>query len=735
MSFYSTIKLLSFLVHVALGLYVFRKAPRRRLNQAFFLTAISIAVMEFGYFMLLISSRSVLWMRIALVGQCLIQGNIVLFSLIYGRENYKDSLAAGKPYLIAAYSVSAVLIIAILSGVLSFAVLHTSADELTEVFRCGLIFSRTGLPFLVFLIICTLIALVNLENTYRQARQIGRRISYPAIVFAGMLAFHLLIYSWALGFSYARIDSLIVASMTLIIANVCIAYPVIRPEPGDSKIYVGRAVIAKSYTMLVAGIYLLVMGMMGKIVQIIGKNLNLFLAFLIAFFVVLVIMAIILSKSLKRQFQSFIERNFYRSKYDYRTEWENFSKRVFSTSISFNMKELLQEILNTVSEAMDTDVVSIMLLDERKGELVAANPWDDSGAVSSISAGDVFLDWLWRYGSPVKIDNGQCKADQISTEPLDIPSELLPALKSDARNSASGVLVPIIAEHRLIAIMILGKKWASAYFQEDMDLLETMANQISIAITNARASQELATSRQLESLHKLSAMLLHDLKSSASMLSLVIQNAADNFDNPEFQKDALSTMSNVVNRIQKLILKFSTAPQETKFQPVLQLVDLNRIVSGAVARSGVKDIAGIKVEEELGAIQQLMLDPENIERVIFNLILNAIEAIDNEGIITIRTYEEKIQDSEPTAQGTYGVISISDTGCGMTQEFIRDRLFQPFQTSKEKGLGIGLYQCKTIVDTSGGVMDVQSRQGIGSTFAVKLPILNVCESIQTINIK
>jgi len=289
-------------------------------------------------------------------------------------------------------------------------------------------------------------------------------------------------------------------------------------------------------------------------------------------------------------------------------------------------------------------------------------------------------------------------------------------------HSPSGVIVPVIAENRLIAVMTLGQGKTTMYSQEDLDLLETMANQISIAIMNARTSQELAISRELESFYKLSAMLLHDLKSSASMLSLVVQNAADNFDNPEFQKDVLNTIGSVVNRIQKLILKLSTTPREVESQQ-FQPADLVEVINSAVAKSGMRDLAKIKVVEELNPVPRVMLDPESMERVILNLLSNAVEAIvgngkregasrGEEGVITIKTSQ--------TPNG-YVQISISDTGCGMSQEFIRDRLFQPFQTNKERGLGIGLYQCKTIIDACGGFIDVQSRVGSGSTFTIKLP--------------
>jgi putative PEP-CTERM system histidine kinase len=697
MSAYSIIKILSLILYIASGFLVLVKNPRQKQNQIFSLSVFSLAFTEFGFLLLLMGFNAVICTRIALVGQCLAHVNIILLSLVYGRENYQDSLKRGKPYLIAAYFISLIFIVLLITGVVKIQLPIEFNNHV-------LIFDKVGSIFIAFLLICTLITLVNLENTYHQASHSQNFIKFPALVLISVLSLHILIYSLILGSSRIRIDILVIASLSFLVSCLCMAYPVIKADSSEPRIYVGRAVISKSYTLLLAGLYLLIVGMLGKIIQIIGKNLNFFFAFLVAFVVLFILIALILSKSIKQRFQSFFEHNFYRHKYDYRQEWDNFSRRVFS---SLSMEDLLNEVVNVVSDTIKPDSVSIMLLDQRNDEyVVVASEIKD---VLSIPVQNDFLEWLWRYGKPIRIDNGQCMAYGTFSHPPGIPEQLLKLLD----NSSSGMFAPIIAEHTLMAIMVLGNRENPPYSQEDLDLMETMANQIRIAIINARASQELAISRELESFHKLSAMLLHDLKSSASMLSLVVQNSADNFDNPEFQKDALSTMSSVVNRIQKLILRLSAAPREVDPKSNLQLTDIVSIVRGAIDRSGVRRLDRITIMEDLKPVPQLMADPENIERVILNLILNSIEAIEDKGTITIITCQ--------TSNG-YAQISVSDTGCGMTQDFIKDKLFQPFQTTKQKGLGIGLYQCKAIIDAMGGFIEVQSIQEAGSTFIVKIPM-------------
>jgi hypothetical protein len=100
-----------------------------------------------------------------------------------------------------------------------------------------------------------------------------------------------------------------------------------------------------------------------------------------------------------------------------------------------------------------------------------------------------------------------------------------------------------------------------------------------------------------------------------------------------------------------------------------------------------------------------------MQKVIGNLLLNASDAIAEDGKITVAT----------SMGDGWAQLAVSDTGCGMSREFVQERLFRPFQTTKPKGMGIGLFHCKTIVEAHGGRIEVESEEGKGSTFRVFLP--------------
>ena len=137
--------------------------------------------------------------------------------------------------------------------------------------------------------------------------------------------------------------------------------------------------------------------------------------------------------------------------------------------------------------------------------------------------------------------------------------------------------------------------------------------------------------------------------------------------------------------------------------------DLNHLVHETLA--GLNGSMRASTAEDFEELPRIDLDPEQIQKVLTNLLLNAQEAMGESGHITVRTSREN----------GWVLLSVSDDGCGMSPEFVRKSLFKPFQTTKKQGLGIGLFHTKTIVEAHGGKIEVQSERGAGTTFRVLLP--------------
>ena len=221
----------------------------------------------------------------------------------------------------------------------------------------------------------------------------------------------------------------------------------------------------------------------------------------------------------------------------------------------------------------------------------------------------------------------------------------------------------------------------------------------------ARESEQ----KQFESFARLSAVLTHDLKNAILSLSFLVTNMERKFDREGFREDAMHTLSDSVGNLKNLVSKLSdplAQPTEDRFED-----DLSQVVERVLMRTAehVGDRYQVTTEMALGV--KAIVNPSAIERVVENLIINAIEAMPGGGNLQLTTHSTAEQ----------SVISVADTGKGMPPDFIRDKLFHPFATTKKKGIGLGLYSCREIIERHGGTIEVESQEGAGTTFRLLLP--------------
>jgi putative PEP-CTERM system histidine kinase len=275
---------------------------------------------------------------------------------------------------------------------------------------------------------------------------------------------------------------------------------------------------------------------------------------------------------------------------------------------------------------------------------------------------------------------------------------------------AAGLIlaVPLCTQGRLIGVLLVGaERTEASYTEEDFDLLTTLGEQAASATATVQLSERLAQSRAFEGFNRLSSFIIHDLKNSVSALSMLTQNARQRFDEPAFRVDALKTLTRTVERMQKLVGRLSSRQAATEFE--FESVPLDELVRDTVASFPLT--SALHRELALESAASIRGDTDAIQRVIQNLITNAAEAMDGEGTITIRVCRH---DDMVTC-------AITDTGCGMSEKFIRTSLFVPFQTTKKGGWGIGLYQAREIMAAHAGRIDVSSLEGRGTTVTLVFP--------------
>jgi signal transduction histidine kinase len=223
-----------------------------------------------------------------------------------------------------------------------------------------------------------------------------------------------------------------------------------------------------------------------------------------------------------------------------------------------------------------------------------------------------------------------------------------------------------------------------------------------------------AETRQFQSFLRLSAVLTHDLKNAIEALSLTVANMERHFDNKDFRADAMKSVTGATDNLRALVQRLSnpvtTLSGEHKRPRPVDLVPMLRRVIAMIAEpaSGKHEIK-VDLPESLFAL----VDVERINKVVENLIINGLEAMNQErGTLSIV--------AGTTAEGK-SFFSVADTGEGMSQRFMEERLFHPFATTKRKGVGLGLYTCREVVVANGGSIAVESHEGVGTTFTVVLP--------------
>jgi signal transduction histidine kinase len=223
-----------------------------------------------------------------------------------------------------------------------------------------------------------------------------------------------------------------------------------------------------------------------------------------------------------------------------------------------------------------------------------------------------------------------------------------------------------------------------------------------------------AETRQFESFMRLSAVLTHDLKNSILALSLLVSNMEQQFDREEFRADAMKSLTEATNKLRSLVAKLSEPVRSLSGEFKLpRPVDLIPIIKRVVARMAEPSASPHEVEMSLPSSLVAIVDDERIEKVVENLVLNALEAMG--------TKKGKLRVEAGSAEEGFVSFSVLDTGPGMTEEFQRTKLFRPFATTKPEGVGLGLYTCRELIKALGGRIEVESKRGSGTCFRVVLP--------------
>jgi putative PEP-CTERM system histidine kinase len=533
------------------------------------------------------------------------------------------------------------------------------------------------------------VALLGALDTYlRGSRHEDRwRMKYLVVGLGGIFLVRFFLLSQMLLFQVLLGVYLTTAAATLVVGNLAVGASLIRTRLLRSEVTVSRDLVYRSLVVVALGGYLLVVGALGWLLNYLGIPEELLWGSVLVFVSALAVGAVLLSENVRWRLKRFIARHFYRTKYDYREQWLRFTQRLGSL---VSLDDLGPELVTGVTEAAGSARGALYLADSSDGHYHLAGEVELGGIPTTLERGSLLPARLAQETAPVLLTDAMREAP---------PGSLL---------GEGAVAVPLRWSGDLLGLMLVGPERASNPFTaEDLEFFMTVGEQAAGVIVTARLSETLAQAREFEAFHRLTSFVIHDLKNAVSALSMLSQNALQHFEDPEFQKDALKTLSRTVDRMKALLSRLAAAPDAGRLRS--DPVDLS-----ALALDATRPLDGGRVSlvKEFGAIPTVPGDAEALLKVIQNLVTNAVEAVRGNGTVTVRSYEEA---------GAV-VCEVADTGCGMSEEFIKRSLFAPFKSTKSGGWGIGLYQAKGIVDAHGGTIEVVSREGGGSTFRLRLPL-------------
>jgi putative PEP-CTERM system histidine kinase len=542
---------------------------------------------------------------------------------------------------------------------------------------------------IVVQLLATVAILGGLEGALRSTRQGSRwRIKYLILGLGGIFVVRFYVQSTTLLFQVLPPAYLITQAAAVLVGNAVIAVSVLREGLLDLKMTISRQVLYRSVVVAVAGIHLLLTGLLGWVLNRLGVPHEAFWTSLVVFTSALGLAAFLLSEDVRWRAKRFLSRHFYASKYDYRDQWISFTNRLGSL---VTVEELAPQLIGAVADAIGTTKGALYLFDSRDGRYHLVSTLN-IGYLPAVLQGDSTLVELTRgRPGPLVLSQGGHRWEGLYgpegwTSFADV-----------------AVAVPLAWQSTLTGILLVGpERTGEAYSSEDLELLATVAEQAAGAIVTTQLSEALTRAREFDAFHRLTSFVVHDLKNAVSALSLLSRNALDHFDDPEFQRDALRTLAKTVERMRALMGRLASSSPSSKLRfAELELPALLQELAEPL-------VAGkrIAVVMQLDPVPPILADREALEQALQNLLTNAVEAMGGEGRITLRS---------EMRNGQVACV-VSDTGCGIPPEFLQKSLFVPFQTTKKGGWGLGLYQAREIVTAHHGQMTVQTEEGKGTTW-------------------
>ncbi|MFO1390355.1 XrtA/PEP-CTERM system histidine kinase PrsK [Cellvibrio sp.] len=542
------------------------------------------------------------------------------------------------------------------------------------------------------------ISLVSVEQLYRYAASNDRQIKLLCMNLGAVFIYD--IYLYTQGLIFQGVDPQLWQSRAAVAIATCLFMALgglvpLQQSQRAANFNISRPIAFYTTSLIGVGLLITSLSLGGYYVRLYGGNWGTVIYSFVLVAAVLIIAMVFVSNSLRSKLSVLINKHLFRHKYDYRSEW--------------------LRIINYLAQPAEASEVN-----QRAFFAVASTTKAPGGAIWLLKQG--FYEPVYQVNLPRLVDLEEEPADSLfcqafldlewvyfpdsgDNEALSQNNHLLPYW---ARNFPNLWLIfPLIVGEELVGFMALTKPADdTALTWEDLDLLKTIGRQIASYLKRHHQADQLAEGKQFDTYNKLVAFIIHDLNNLIAQQALMVKNAEKHKDNPAFVEDAIKTISNSVDRMNNLLKKLRRDESD-----LVKCLSMTEIVETAVSECR-RNNPQLTSSIEKGDYT-LNADQVRLVMTITNFIKNALEATPTGGRVHVTL----------TYNNNRAVITIEDNGSGMDWDFIHNRLFKPFETTKSgKGMGIGVYLSREYISELGGSLNVMSTVGEGTTITISLPM-------------
>jgi putative PEP-CTERM system histidine kinase len=546
-------------------------------------------------------------------------------------------------------------------------------------------------------ILFAVLGLILIEQFYRNTRPDLRWfIKFLCFALGAIFAFDFYLYSDALLFH--RIDHNLWIARGIVVAMVTplIAVAAVRNQDWSFDIFVSRQMVFHSATLLGAGVYLLLMASVGYYIKLHGGEWGAVaqIVFLVGAFLVLVLL--LFSGQIRARIRVFLSKHFFNYAYDYRQEWLRIISTLSDTQTGMSLES---RIILALSELVESPSGTLWVRDARGNFLQRADYGNPEIDIPTIYGDDELVRFMHERAWIINLD-------ELESQP-----ELYLGLHRPAWLASydqAWLLIPLFHEKEIFGLVLLTQpRTAIDWNWEVIALLKTASQQASSYLALKDAARELAEARQFEGFNRLSAFVIHDLKNLVAQLTLVVRNAERHRDNPEFMQDAIKTVEHAVDKMNRLMSQL----RHSNVTSTAHLLDLGELLM-EVVQARQRQLP-IPVCEKVTETLRVSANRDRLASALEHIIQNAQDAAGRNGEVNVRL----------SALNSHAIVDIEDNGHGMDADFIRSRLFKPFETTKGlTGMGIGAYESREYVRSLGGDLAVDSQPGEGSLFRFTIPL-------------